>query len=633
MCKGKSERLLPWGVEEARSLARRTLDAEEATLAKQGPGAMEAKSSGWILGSGALPPLNEGPLKGGNGSCSTGAVILPVAGLNEPGGVRRRADFPEVRPYKRGCLADALKLARCPAALQAAVEKFDKDIYAASSGGTRVAMLGTLNKIAEACGKVRCTRRTLLPLTEESFRPVVAVLKGAGYRAASCYVTLALQEHVEAGHNTTEQLERFLEKARASITRGLGPPARAGHFELLDLKDKVEELLPAKGGPAQAGRAIVLATWCLLREIEAAAITMQQVAIIHDGTVLQLAFGPTKADTKGFELVRFFGCVRGVKDSSWAPLCPVEIAKKQLEERSAQGASDSCPFFPDCEGEFSSKDGWIGTLRDSVTAVKGVLNGHSMRRAGVKMYAMWGMAKWKIQFLSRHSSDAVEAYLEEAYAELAAQFPVEALRAETENSLSLAQLKDLVKEALEEEELVKSKDELSKDSKQVKLMKAAIGEVNKVKAEWQATLASMKQDEAKAVVSELLQEDNGVKELEGQIEFERRVRRKQVHIIAIGDTAVPHTEWKALCGRKFGNCLNRGQREGCKRHADKPDDPKERCTKRFDTQAAHAEGEVAELPTGPPGKSGGRAWGQVGARPLPIQLRIHLRIVWKRWNS
>ena len=67
--------------------------------------------------------------------------------------------------------------------------------------------------------------------------------------------------------------------------------------------------------------------------------------------------------------------------------------------------------------------------------------------------------------LSRHSSDAVEAYLEEAYAELAAQFPVEALRAETENSLSLAQLKDLVKEALEEEELVKSKEELSKDSK------------------------------------------------------------------------------------------------------------------------------------------------------------------------
>ena len=116
--------------------------------------------------------------------------------------------------------------------------------------------------------------------------------------------------------------------------------------------------------------------------------------------------------------------------------------------------------------------------------------------------------------------------MEEAYAELAAQFPVEALRAETENSLSLAQLEDLVKEALEEEELVKSKDELSKDSEQVKLMKVAIEEVNKVKVEWQATLASMLQDEAKAVVSELLQEDNGVKELEGQIEYVRCVRRK-----------------------------------------------------------------------------------------------------------
>ena len=423
-------------------------------------------------------------------------------------------------------MADALKLARCPVALQAAVEKFDRDIYAASSGGTRVAMLGTLNMIAGACGKALSTRRTLLLLTRESFRPVVAVLKGAGYCAASGFVTLAHQEHVEAGHNTMEQLERFLEKARASVTRGLGPPARAGHFELLDLMNKVEELLPAKGGPAQAGRAIVLATWCLLGEIEAAAITMLQVAIIHDGTAPWLAFGPTKAGMNGLELVRFCECVCGVKDGSWAPLCQVEIAMKQVEGRSAQGASGSCPFFPDREGEFSSKDGWIGTLRDSVTAVKDVLNGHSMRRAGVKMYAMWGMAKWKIQFLSRHSSDAVEAYLEEAYAELAAQFPVEALRAEAENSLSLAQLEDLVKEALEEEELVKSKDELSKDSEQVKLMKVAIEEVNKVKVEWQATLASMLQDEAKAVVSELLQEDNGVKELEGQIEYVRCVRRK-----------------------------------------------------------------------------------------------------------
>ena len=58
-------------------------------------------------------------------------------------------------------MADALKLARCPMALQAEVEKFDRDIYAASSGGTRVAMLGTLNMIAGACGKALSTRRAL----------------------------------------------------------------------------------------------------------------------------------------------------------------------------------------------------------------------------------------------------------------------------------------------------------------------------------------------------------------------------------------------------------------------------------------------------------------------------------------
>ena len=86
----------------------------------------------------------------------------------------------------------------------------------------------------------------------------------------------------------------------------------------------------------------------------------------------------------------------GVKDGSWAPSCQVEIAMKQVEGRSAQGASGSCPLFPDREGEFSSKVGWIGTLRDSVTAVKDVLNGHGMRRAGVKMFDMRGMAKWKI---------------------------------------------------------------------------------------------------------------------------------------------------------------------------------------------------------------------------------------------
>ena len=124
----------------------------------------------------------------------------------------------------------------------------------------------------------------------------MVVLEDAGYRAVSRYTSLAHQEHIEAGHATTEQLARFIDKARASVTRGLGPPARAGVSDQMELKSKLGSLRAMPGGPANPELAIPGATWPLMREIEAAASTMKQVSLEQDGKVLRIRFGPTKVD-------------------------------------------------------------------------------------------------------------------------------------------------------------------------------------------------------------------------------------------------------------------------------------------------------------------------------------------------
>ena len=55
------------------------------------------------------------------------------------------------------------------------------------------------------------------------------------------------------------------------------------------------------------------------------------------------------------------------------------------------------------------------------------------------------MARWKVAFLGRWGSDAIEAYLEEAYAEMGGSFAAEALDQRDTSTPALKDLRDVVR--------------------------------------------------------------------------------------------------------------------------------------------------------------------------------------------
>ena len=66
-------------------------------------------------------------------------------------------------------------------------------------------MMNTLVRIRDRINRTRNEDVPLLPLTVESFQPVVTILKAVGYRSVQLGMSLALLEHIDVGHCTSER--------------------------------------------------------------------------------------------------------------------------------------------------------------------------------------------------------------------------------------------------------------------------------------------------------------------------------------------------------------------------------------------------------------------------------------------
>eukprot|EP00969_Alexandrium_andersonii_P252758 11170557-Alexandrium_andersonii.AAC.1 len=58
----------------------------------------------------------------------------------------------------------------------------------------------------------------------------MAVLRSAGYRSAPSVLSVAKQEHVQAGYAWADALNLAQRGANRAAARGLGPPKRAAPF-------------------------------------------------------------------------------------------------------------------------------------------------------------------------------------------------------------------------------------------------------------------------------------------------------------------------------------------------------------------------------------------------------------------
>ena len=360
-------------------------------------------------------------------------ALPPSSGFNEL--VRRRPGAPLVpatpnnNGNKRKASAElALNIAGNSQLASQADAEFKDLIYSANTLKVKGSLDTLWIKICEA--------RDLAPypLTACTVTQVAAVLKAANFRSVMAYVYQARQVHIKRGFPWNEELEAAIRDVKRGALRGQGPPNRAAVFAVPLL-----EHLPASP-EVQAGHwprdrkfAWILATSFLLRETELSTLTIseEEVKLDHVKQNVTLRLSVSKSDPQAKGCSRTLSCCCSKENGG---ICPFHAAKHLLKEqihRTGRCQGDPLAWETPLIGrvdnpfEFVGKEAVVAALREDLSMLQSseyiptnfdvsLVSGHTFRRSGAQQLALEGVPLDLIQFLARHSGQAIAAYVEDA---------------------------------------------------------------------------------------------------------------------------------------------------------------------------------------------------------------------------
>ncbi len=359
--------------------------------------------------------------------------------------LRKRKGGPVISSFRgskeRGSSAAALEIAKNSELFDVAIENFEQLTYAAGVKESKNAKFSLWSQLCEARGFAP------LPLTADKIKEVGAVLRAARFRSGYSYLCEALQEHTRRGWPKTELLQVSLKDAERALTRGLGGPDKAAEVKLL-WWDQVWEagasapLLVRQSDETKAHPAGGVFLWSFgsamaLREVELSCLCLDSVVLNKEELVVTVDLPASKKDPAARGCKRSRGCECGKKGDAIGespPSCPFHSAlflQDLQSKRTGVGPTDvgasEVPFvgqngFPD---KFCSKKAVIDRLKEDAVTVKSMVpeaqgltpeevSGHTLRRSGIKDLARKGVSRPTCQWFARHSSDAVDGYIEEA---------------------------------------------------------------------------------------------------------------------------------------------------------------------------------------------------------------------------
>lgn len=116
----------------------------------------------------------------------------------------------------------------------------------------------------------RCGYTDPFYLSPDSIFTVMGALKRGGYRSAQLYLEAAQAQHIASGLPWTAVLQQARRAAIRSCGRYLGNLKQAGGLPLVRIAECTSTVPLVSGGPKWPGRSVLLASWWLLREKEAA---------------------------------------------------------------------------------------------------------------------------------------------------------------------------------------------------------------------------------------------------------------------------------------------------------------------------------------------------------------------------
>ena len=306
--------------------------------------------------------------------------------------------------------------------LEEAKAKFMDEIHAPSQRPVLRAKLQTVEKA------LAMWQLTMYPPTVEKVHALGTVLKAGRYKSAESYLSVYKTEAERKGFTWTAVEQRALRDAARSCARGLGGPQHALPLPFSRLGELPGTEEPWVGsGPVFPRSLVVLGSWFMMRETEAANATVADVTVkVVDGVPKVLWDLPaSKTDQRAAGVSRAHGCSCS---GTPMPACPAHAAWAHVSmlRRRFGDVGPDFPFFPDSGGRTCCKDAVAATLVEAarmlevptVTAT-GRITGHSLRVTGAQGLAAAGLDLWAIQLLGRWGSLAIKSYVREAHLEQA----------------------------------------------------------------------------------------------------------------------------------------------------------------------------------------------------------------------
>ena len=346
---------------------------------------------------------------------------------------RRRRDAPWVssaaKETKRArpSVSKAICIASSDDQMIVARENYRKLIYASGTSAAKDSHLSLWAQI--------CKERGLpnMPISPESIHEVGSVLRAAGYRSGYSYVLDAKLEHIRKGHTWNEALELALHDAKRALTRRLGGAAEEMRLEWLPSLPVVERddgRLP-RGGPL----AWAFGMRFLLREVELSSIVVADLIVDLICKHITLIIPVSKTDTRAAGCRRTLACRNpNSREECEGLVCPFCVAVRALRIQeeltgvtSPMDEAKEVPLFGQQHDPFSVVEkemmieaakqdaAWlVEAIPEAAAMNPGQITGHFMRRSGCKRLAREGVPREAIKHLARHSSSAVDGYVEEA---------------------------------------------------------------------------------------------------------------------------------------------------------------------------------------------------------------------------
>ena len=321
-------------------------------------------------------------------------------------------DYAGPRPYARGSIGLAIRLARGSA--EECSDALILEADAESSRASNVSRRKTWRTLATEC---KCPG---FPLTVEAIYKVSGVLKASGYRSVANYLDAAKGEHLDLGFPWTTVLARAYKRAIRSAKRNLGPAKQAQPIPLVSLAAFKVQVSESPGTPMFPGRACLLASWWLLREIEASHAKLSHVKLHVSSMEAVFTLPNSKTDFQALGTTRSHSCSCS---STGSDLCPFHQISHQVNWASAMAENEGRWLFPTATGERATKKGWQAVFTAAAAAAglpiisqngAALYTGHTARASGACHLAQANVDLWRIQIFGRWSSDAFLRYVRSA---------------------------------------------------------------------------------------------------------------------------------------------------------------------------------------------------------------------------